>query len=956
MALCALFSCCVAAHAQSVSFARVQTVLGYGLNLPYDVAVDGAGDVFIADLLNHRAVEVPTGCSSSACQTTVWSGNYPVRGVAVDTAGDLFVYSDNANGGEVVEIPAGCAATNCQVTVGGSGNFVSQGTGLAVDAAGDLFIAEELANTLYEVPASCIAAGTQSCWITLPAPSSGWHIPTGVAVDTAGDVFVATSGTPHTSPAVDEIPSGCTTSSCITTVWSNASSDTPWGVAVDAAGNVFLNDYAGNAGGSMIEIPQGCGSSSCWVTFASGFGNGSLLGLAVDKTGDVFVADAGDNSVVELQLIAPNFGSVNVGSSSTLTLTYNINDDVTLGTNPKVETQGAPNLDFTLGWFSCGGAQTGGSTCTVMVQFAPLAPGLRQGAVQLYDSSNNLLASTLLRGYGSGPQVVFPGGQLVTVNNTNYPSGVAVDAAGNVYFSGYANASAQYGNVIQIPAGCSSGSCYQLLGGGYTFPVELAIDGAGNIYVPDLLNKAVYLLPPGCTSSSCQTNTGFGGPAAVALDGAGDLFVAEDEGAGSVVEVRVVGSQTTLTGSLAAPPFGVALDDNNDVFIADQSGGLLELPSVGTLSQFAPWVSSQTSVLTDAAGDVYASNSSLIEVTAGCASSACDIAVGSFAFVTGLALDNQGDVYVADNNGGTLYEWQRSQAPTLTFPSTQENSTSSALTVAVQNIGNQPLIFASFAASAGYLVDAGATTCSTTASLAPGGVCNVGVDFAPTIGGSQPGTLTITDNALNAAPATQSVSLQGTGTQAPSITSVNNATFVVNSAGSFTVTSTGFPTPALSESGGLPTGVTFMDNGDGTGSLSGTPSAGGTFNIQFIASNGVSPNADQNFTLTVNGTPNFDLTVKPGSQTVRRAAARAEFLLDLFSMNGFDGKVALSCSGGPTGSSCVPVRQTVTVNGTRHVFAGLEFPNNTKLGTYSVTFTGVSGTLTNTATANLTIK
>jgi hypothetical protein len=86
---------------------------------------------------------------------------------------------------------------------------------------------------------------------------------------------------------------------------------------------------------------------------------------------------------------------------------------------------------------------------------------------------------------------------------------------------------------------------------------------------------------------------------------------------------------------------------------------------------------------------------------------------------------------------------------------------------------------------------------------------------------------------------------------APAITSANSTTFNVGMSSSFTVTSTGFPTPALTETGALPTGVTFTDNGDSTGTLTGTPTQSGVFPIQFHAVNGVPPDALQNFTLTV---------------------------------------------------------------------------------------------------------
>ncbi|HVT58942.1 MAG TPA: Ig domain-containing protein [Thermoanaerobaculia bacterium] len=87
--------------------------------------------------------------------------------------------------------------------------------------------------------------------------------------------------------------------------------------------------------------------------------------------------------------------------------------------------------------------------------------------------------------------------------------------------------------------------------------------------------------------------------------------------------------------------------------------------------------------------------------------------------------------------------------------------------------------------------------------------------------------------------------------QAPAITSGNGVTFTVGSAGTFAVTAIGVPGPTLSESGdALPGGVTFDPT---TGVLSGTPNAGtgGTYHVVLKASNGVSPDASQDFTLRV---------------------------------------------------------------------------------------------------------
>lgn len=88
---------------------------------------------------------------------------------------------------------------------------------------------------------------------------------------------------------------------------------------------------------------------------------------------------------------------------------------------------------------------------------------------------------------------------------------------------------------------------------------------------------------------------------------------------------------------------------------------------------------------------------------------------------------------------------------------------------------------------------------------------------------------------------------------APTITSVDHATFGVGEESTFTATAVGLPTPTLSETGALPNGLSFTDNGDGTATLSGTPAASsaGTYPLTIGASDGVLPNASQSFTLTV---------------------------------------------------------------------------------------------------------
>src|SRR5205814_1933943 len=113
------------------------------------------------------------------------------------------------------------------------------------------------------------------------------------------------------------------------------------------------------------------------------------------------------------------------------------------------------------------------------------------------------------------------------------------------------------------------------------------------------------------------------------------------------------------------------------------------------------------------------------------------------------------------------------------------------------------------------------------------------------------GTYALTINAANgvAPNATQTFTLtvNPATTQAPAFTSANTVTFTVGTVGTVRVTATGFPTAALSETGALPSGITFVDNHNGTATLSGTPAAGtnGTYALTITASNGVLPNATQ---------------------------------------------------------------------------------------------------------------
>src|SRR5271155_852089 len=192
-------------------------------------------------------------------------------------------------------------------------------------------------------------------------------------------------------------------------------------------------------------------------------------------------------------------------------------------------------------------------------------------------------------------------------------------------------------------------------------------------------------------------------------------------------------------------------------------------------------------------------------------------------------------------------------------------------------------------------------------------------------------TITITANNGVGTAATQTFSL--TVNQPPAITSANATTFTVGTAGTFTVTTTGFPNPTLSDSGSLPSAVTFNDNGNGTATISGTPATGtaGTYSITITATNEVGSAANQNFTLTVAG---------GGTAPKITSANNTTFTV------GTAGSFTVITTGSPTpaltesGSLPSPVTFKDNGNGTA-TLAGT--PATGTAGTYPITITANNG-------------
>ena len=242
-----------------------QVVLATGVISPGGVAVDAAGDVYVASDSNN-VLNLPAGASTP--RVLPFYGLHSPSGVAVDAAGAVYV-ADWGNK-RVLKLAAGALVHSELPFSGLDGPF-----GVAVDTAGNVYVADN--NRVLKLPAG---ATTQSV-----LPFSGLKTPHGVSVDTAGNVYV----TDYSNNRVLKLPAGATSQSVLT--FSNLSA--PWGVAANAAGDVYVADF-----GNTRVLKLAAGATTQIALPFSGLKN--AVGVAVDAAGNVYVTDGDNNRILKL--------------------------------------------------------------------------------------------------------------------------------------------------------------------------------------------------------------------------------------------------------------------------------------------------------------------------------------------------------------------------------------------------------------------------------------------------------------------------------------------------------------------------------------------------------------------------------------------------------------------------------------------------------------------------------
>ena len=184
---------------------------------------------------------------------------------------------------------------------------------------------------------------------------------------------------------------------------------------------------------------------------------------------------------------------------------------------------------------------------------------------------------------------------------------------------------------------------------------------------------------------------------------------------------------------------------------------------------------------------------------------------------------------------------------------------------------------------------------------------------------------------------------------APAFTSASSTTAATGSPFSFTVATSGSPYPVLTSTA-LPSGVSFVDNNNGTGTLSGTSSvAGGTYSINFTANNSVGSPATQAFTLVVATPPQ----ITSASSVTWTHGTHVTFTVTA------TGVPTPALSYGPgTGNSPIvtslPPGLTFTDNGGGNATITGTLTSTT--GTYNITIIANSGSLNATQSFTMTVS
>jgi sugar lactone lactonase YvrE len=576
------------------------------LDFPVGVAVDSRGNVYVADSQSEIRKITPNGIVSTLAGSSPCSGQVDGMGaaacfnspqaVAVDGAGNVYV-ADTGNSAIRKITPAGVVTT---LGPAAQPRFNSP-AGVAVDAAGNVYVADTFNNQIRKISpagfvttlAGSVAAGSADGMGT----AARFNAPGGVVVDSGGNVFVADSNNGKVRKVT---PAGLVTTLAASTTFvfpintPNTGTVFGTGIAVDQEGGVYVTETCAirkiSANQAVSTLAgSGVNGSADGIGRTASFSFPSQISL--DAKGDLYVADSGNNGirvvtpagVVTTLLDSPvllSGAADGVGTAATFAgpagLAFDAGGSVYVADsgNNEIRKISSAGVVTTLAGSGASGAADGAGTAASFNAPTGIAVD-SAGNIYVADSGNNEIRKITPAGVVSTfAGSTTPGSANGTGRAAQFtsPNGIAFDNIGNLYVADTGNHDIRKispDGVVSTLAGSPTNPGSDNGTGtaaSFIWPPSVAVDSSGNVYVADRIDSEIRKITPqgvvttfaGSTASGSADGTGaaagFNEPQGIAVDFMDNVYVADT----SNFEIRKItpaGVVTTLAGSLAAPHY-----------------------------------------------------------------------------------------------------------------------------------------------------------------------------------------------------------------------------------------------------------------------------------------------------------------------------------------------------------------------------------------------------------------
>ena len=635
------------------------------------MAVDGAGNLYIADFNNHRIRKVN---SAGVISTVAGTGTAGFSGdggaatsaqlrnpqdVVLDAAGNLYIVDTGdhrirkVNSAGVISTVAGSGAQGFSGDGGAAtAAQLNQPRGVALDGAGNLYIADWFNQRIRKVDTDgdiSTVAGTGTAGFSGDggaATSAQLDNPYGVAVDGASNLYIADDNN-NRIRKVDSSGNISTVAGTGTAGYSgdggaatSAQLDNPYVVALDGAGNLYIADGGNhrirkvNSAGVISTV---AGNGMAGFGGDGGAATSALLNfpidVAPDALGNLYIAEWVNNRIRKVDsdgVISTVAGREQLSNPQDVALDDSGNLYIAdMGNHRIHKVDSAGVISTVAGSGTAGfGGDGGAATAAQLNQPRGVAP---DGAGNLYiaDSNNQRIRKVDSDGNIStvaGDGMIGSGGDggPATAARLGYPLGVALDGAGNLYIAESGNNRVRKVDTAGVISTVAGDGTYGFGGDGGAAtaaqlqdPYDVVLDGAGNLYIADRSDRRIRKVDTaGVISTVAGDGTsGFSGdggaamaaqlssPSGVALDGAGNLYIGDQDNQrirkiatvpGFSAGILSTGMITTVAGdgaqgyggdggaAVAAQlnqPIGVALDGAGNLYIAD--GGNNRIRKVG---------------------------------------------------------------------------------------------------------------------------------------------------------------------------------------------------------------------------------------------------------------------------------------------------------------------------------------------------------------------------------------